>query len=51
MKKTQQIYLIVLVVFCVFLASCGSRATPLDGATKEAVLAYSEAKLMLCSKA
>lgn len=44
MKNTQQCYLIVLVVFCIFLAGCAPQTATLEGPTKEAVLTYSEAK-------
>lgn len=44
MKNTQRLYLAMLVVFCIFLAGCAPQATALDGPTKEAILAYTEAK-------
>lgn len=40
----KNIALFVLMVLCSFLMSCGTQPTPLDGATKEAILSYSETK-------
>lgn len=43
-NKRQLYFLVLLLIFAALLVGCGPQSTPLDGPTKEAVLAFSEPK-------